>query len=59
MSAQTTTAASKGEIVSFMIEKEVSKAVRKKAAERMIPLSMWLREAAREKLKRDKKASAK
>lgn len=47
-----------GQMVSFKVEEEVAKAMRKRAFSRMIPLSMWLREAAREKLKREKRRTA-
>ncbi len=55
--ATTTGTIPNGQMVSFKLEKEIAEAARKLAFARMIPLSMWLREAAREKLKREKKAS--
>jgi hypothetical protein len=49
----------KKEMLSFLLEEEFSKDARKMASDRMIPFSMWLREAAREKLRREKRSSPK
>lgn len=45
-------------IVSFKLEPKSAEAARKICTLRDIPFSMWLREAAREKLMRDKKRKA-
>lgn len=46
------------ETLSFALEKSEASAVKVKAARRGIPFSQWLREAAREKLAREKEQAA-
>lgn len=42
----------KGQLISFKLELDILELVRKQASGQRIPVSMWLREAAREKLAR-------
>lgn len=50
MNAKLKTTKTRGQMVSFKLEQDVLDLVRKESFDRRIPLSMWLREAAREKL---------
>lgn len=40
----------RGRVVSFQIERDILQLAREQSSTRRIPLSMWFREAAREKL---------